>query len=90
MWEILMNPVTETLLGAALVVVSRVLWLLALWLHLRGRVRQEHAHREYVTALADRLPNGSRVEERRSDGSHLHLVIDSIERGPSQEAAGGQ
>lgn len=45
-----------------------------LYLRLRWRVRQEHAHRQYLETLARFLPAGSTLEETGADGSTLRLT----------------
>jgi Tfp pilus assembly protein PilN len=42
---------------------------------LRSRERQRRADRASFSELARTLPRGCRLDERRADGSELHLVI---------------
>ncbi|MEV6013263.1 hypothetical protein AB0M29_41705 [Streptomyces sp. NPDC051976] len=49
--------------------------VVSLYLRLRWRVRQEHAHRQYLESLACFLPAGSTLEETGADGSTLRLTM---------------
>ncbi len=69
------EPMISTVVWMAAVVVAHSLSVLALWLRLRWRVQQEHARRRYLVAIARALPEGSQVDEGRSDGTWLRLAI---------------
>jgi hypothetical protein len=56
-------------------VAAQSLSVLALWLRLRWRVREEQAHRQYLVAVVRTLPAGSTIRERRADGSSLMLTV---------------
>jgi hypothetical protein len=56
-------------------VAAQSLSVLALWLRLRWRVREEQAHRQYLVAVMRTLPPGSTIRERRADGSSLMLTV---------------
>jgi hypothetical protein len=49
--------------------------VLALWLRLRWRLREEQTRFRYLVAVVDTLPPGSRIQERRADGSSLMLTV---------------
>jgi hypothetical protein len=62
--------------AAALAMIAAQGWsVLALWLRLRWGVREEHAHHQYLVAVVRTLPPGSRIQERRADGSSLMLTV---------------
>lgn len=54
--------------------------MLALWLRLRWRMREEEAHRQYLVAAVRTLPPGGMIQERRADGSSLMLTVVSSNR----------
>ncbi|MDH6132497.1 hypothetical protein P3T37_001882 [Kitasatospora sp. MAA4] len=70
-----MDPLVVPAVVAVTGLAARVAAVLCQYLRLRWRVRQEHAHREYVEALARSLPRGSRLVEVHPDGSELRLTI---------------
>jgi hypothetical protein len=62
------------------VIAAQGLSVLALWLRLRWRVREEQAHRQYLVAVVRILPPGGMIQERRADGSSLMLTVVSTNR----------
>lgn len=70
-----MDPLVVPVLAAFAGMAMRGIAFAELLVRLRWQERQQRAHRSYVTALARRLPPGSRLNEVRADGSELYLVI---------------
>ncbi|EIV96339.1 hypothetical protein [Frankia sp. QA3] len=69
-----MDPV---LVAASTVVAGNVLALVELSLRLRSSRRQEDAHRRLLVDLAQTLPPGSALLERRPDGTRLAMIVKS-------------
>jgi hypothetical protein len=57
------------------VVLAPVTSLLALWLRLVWRTRQEHARRGTLVDLAHTMRPGSELEETAADGTHLRIIL---------------
>ncbi|HET9658139.1 MAG TPA: hypothetical protein VFP72_22490 [Kineosporiaceae bacterium] len=77
---------TVTDLAMALVPVTS---LLALWLRLSWRTRQERARRGTLVDLAQTLPPGSELEETAADGTHLRITLTpSTPADPGYRASG--
>ncbi|MBO1418589.1 hypothetical protein [Streptomyces sp. FH025] len=70
-----MDPLVATTVVSASGLGIRVVAAVCQYLGLRWRVRQEHAHRQTLVALARALPEGSRFREIRGDGSSLSLTV---------------
>lgn len=81
-----MDPVVAsvlvTLSGFGMRIIAAIYHCLAL----RWRVREEHAHRQTLVALAQTLPAGSRLDEVRRDGSRVSLVIPRRPQQPERGA----
>jgi hypothetical protein len=60
-------------------IAAQGLSVLALWLRLRWRVREEQARCQYLVAVVGTLPPGSKIQERRADGSSLMLTVARID-----------
>lgn len=71
----LMDPVIVSALTALAGLAVRGIAIAALLVRLRWQERQQCAHGAYLTALAQALPRGCRLDEVRADGSELHLMI---------------
>ncbi|MCM3922115.1 hypothetical protein ND748_10650 [Frankia sp. AiPs1] len=69
-----MDPV---LAAASTVVAGNVLVLVELCLRLRSSRRKEDAHRHLLVDLAQALPPGSALLERRPDGTRLTMIVKS-------------
>jgi len=67
--------------SAMAVVVSRGLWVLALWLRLRAQARRDQARLRYLIAASLALPAERDLEETRPDGAHLHITRANIPPG---------
>jgi hypothetical protein len=65
---------TATDLGVAL---APVTGLIALWLRLSWRTRQEHARRGTLVGLVQTLRQGSELEETAAAGTHLRITLTS-------------
>ena len=76
-----MDPLIGSVTVAAAGVAARVTTAASQYLRLRWRIRHQHAHQQYLEALARSLPAGSRVEEVREDGSRLLLTIPRSHQG---------
>ena len=61
--------------AASAAVLSRGLWVLALWLRLRAGMRREVAHLRYLVAAISRLSPGSFLDDVRADGAHLRITV---------------
>ena len=61
--------------AAFAMIAAQGLSVLALWLRLRSRVREEQAHRQYLVAVVRILPAGGTIQERRADGSSLTVNV---------------
>jgi hypothetical protein len=59
------------------VVLAPVMSLIALWLRLSWRTRQERARRGTLVDLAQTLRPGSELEETAADGTHLRITLTS-------------
>ena len=70
-----MSPISATVVWPATMIAAQGVGLLALWLRLRWRAKQEQAHRQYVVAMALALPKGSQIDEGYRDGTWLRLTI---------------
>ena len=70
-----MSPIITTVAWLATMIAAYGCGLLALWLRLRWRARQEQVHRQYVVAIARALPAGSQIEEGDTDGRWLRLAL---------------
>ncbi len=56
-------------------IIMQAFWLIALWIRLVWRVKQEDARRRYIVAVVQALPKYGRISEQRADGSHLKLDV---------------
>lgn len=65
----------HSIIMAAAMVAGQTLALLGLWLRLRSRVRQEHAHRQLLVDVVRALPPGGQLHEQRADGACLTLAV---------------
>ncbi|MGW3311495.1 hypothetical protein ACWDG9_33490 [Streptomyces sp. NPDC001073] len=70
-----MDSVTASVLVAAAGLGMRIVALTFEEARVRWRGRQEQARRRELAVLARSLPQGSRLDEVREDGSEVHLVI---------------
>jgi len=70
-----MSSIITTVAVPAAVIATHGLSLLGLWLRLRWRVRQEHARRRYLVAIAQALSAGGQIDERTAEGSWLRVAI---------------
>lgn len=77
-----MASTTMTELGLAVTVTVQGFSLVALWLRLRWRAKQETADRRYLTAILRALPEDSKIDEWRI-GESFHRL--SVTRGPGGE-----
>jgi hypothetical protein len=68
------DVIAVTDLGLASAAIIQACSLTALWLRLRWRVKQEHAHREYLVAVLQTLPEGGQVNEQGADGARLTIT----------------
>ncbi|MFI6824998.1 hypothetical protein ACIBJE_29230 [Micromonospora sp. NPDC050187] len=68
-----MDSVTWGWIGLA--IVAKASTVLALWIRLRWRVRQEQARGETLVTLAAALAAGGQVRDRRADGSCWTLTV---------------
>jgi hypothetical protein len=66
---------SELIVTAGVVVAGQLLSLLALWLRLRSRIQWEDAHRRSLIAVAQAMPQGGAIHERRADGSCLTFAV---------------
>jgi hypothetical protein len=82
-----MDPVTGSVLTALVGLGVHVVATVRQELRLRWQARQEHAHRQYLTALARSLPRGCRLDEVRGDGSEVHLVISCEDEPTGRQSA---
>lgn len=57
------------------VALAPVMSLIALWLRLSWRTRQERARRGTLINLAQTLRPGSELEETAADGTHLRIAV---------------
>jgi hypothetical protein len=64
--------------GMMAVLIVRGLSLLTLWLRLRSKERHEHTHRRGMVAIIRSLHPGTRVEERRADGTWIKISCDDV------------
>ena len=67
------GDVSAMVMYLAVVVASRGLWVLGLWLRLRAQEHREEARLRYLTA-ALALPAGRELAEVRPDGTSLRVV----------------
>ncbi|SCL23702.1 hypothetical protein GA0074692_1631 [Micromonospora pallida] len=74
-----MDSVTWGWIGLA--VVAKASTVLALWIRLQWRVRQEQARGETLVALVAALPAGGQVRDLRPDGSCCTLTVPSRKDG---------
>jgi hypothetical protein len=65
---------------AVTLIAVQALGILALEVRLRGQVRHETARARTLIELAVRLPAGSRVDEHRSDGTRLTMIVPARSR----------
>jgi hypothetical protein len=65
--------------GTLVAGLGSALSLVALWLRLRWRTRQER--KESLVAIAHAMRRGGRIEERQSDGTWLCLIVDQVRTG---------
>lgn len=70
-----MDPLVASMVVTVTGLGLRIVAAVCQYMRLRWRVRQEHAHRQTLVALALSLPGGSRLREVRSDGSSLSLTV---------------
>ncbi|RLK24690.1 hypothetical protein DER29_2617 [Micromonospora sp. M71_S20] len=62
-------------IGLAATAVASLTGLLALWIRVRWRVRQEKARGDSLIAIAEALPSGGRLRDQRADGSCITLTV---------------
>lgn len=67
-----MDPIFVT---ATVLIALEALGLVGLWLRLRSSLRQENAHRRLLVEVAQTVPPGGALLERRPDGTHLAMVV---------------
>lgn len=70
-----MDPLVTSVVVAASEIAVRFTGVVERYLRLRWRLRQEHARRRTLEALARALPAGSRLVEHDGDGSILMLML---------------
>jgi hypothetical protein len=69
-----MDPLMVPVLTAVTGVAVRGITAVELFARLRWQQRQRSADRSSLEKLARTLPRGCQLDERRADGSELHLV----------------
>ena len=70
-----MDPLAVSAVVAASGLGARLTATVNRYLRLRWRVRQEHARRLTLEALARALPGGSHLDEEYADGGRLRLTL---------------
>ncbi|MET8197975.1 MULTISPECIES: hypothetical protein [Micromonospora] len=61
--------------GLAAATVTSVTGLVALWIRVRWRLRQEKTRCDALIAIAEALPDGGRLRDQRADGSCITLTV---------------
>jgi hypothetical protein len=81
---------SQEVVTTSAVLIELVVTLVALRLQLRFQLRGERERRRYLIIAAKAPPAGSRVQERRSDGTRLALVAGATEQvaGATEQVAG--
>jgi hypothetical protein len=64
-----------TWIGVVALVVVQAFSLIALWLRLRWRLKQEHVHRQYVVAVTRAIREGGQLDMDLVDGSSLRIMV---------------
>jgi hypothetical protein len=64
-----------TWIGVVALVVVQGFSLIALWLRLRWRLKQEQVHRQYAVAVTRAIRDGGQVDMDLVDGSSLRIMV---------------